>query len=151
MRSGKPATRTRDHSKVEHLLSLGLITEEQARTHPDLNMVLNCLGSSVEPAVDLSAATALQPGDVVLLCSDGFWSGVDEGPMAKALLQEPLAEAVPRLVREAVARNGASADNATALAVRWDGDSGEDPDASPPPGLAEGAFTTTISGIAHEP
>jgi protein phosphatase len=119
IRRGQVLTRTRDHSKVEALLRLGFITEEQAATHPERNKVLNCLGSPLEPSVEVQSQFSLRARDSVLLCSDGFWSGVDEADMAKALDEEPVGEVVPRLVQRAVAMQGAGADNTTALAVQW--------------------------------
>lgn len=146
MRDGKLATRTRDHSKVESLLNLGLITQEQAETHPERNKVLNCLGSPFEPSVELHSEYPLRCGDVILLCSDGFWSGIDEADMAKELNEEPVMEVVPKMVRRAVQRNGAVADNTTALALQWDSDLDvEDIPTLSSLGLPDGAVTTTIA------
>jgi len=145
MRRGKPVTRTRDHSKVENLLNLGLITQEETETHPERNKVLNCLGSPFEPSVEVHSQYPLRPGDVILLCSDGFWSGTDEAEMAKALSEEPVMEAVPRLVRRAVQRNGATADNTTALALQWDSEIVDDVPTLSSLGLPDGAVTTTIA------
>ena len=119
MRRGQLLTRTRDHSKVETLLRLGRISQEQAATHPERNKVLNCLGSPFEPTIETQTQVALRAGDAVVLCSDGFWNGLDEAGMAKALDEEPVSEVVPRLVRRAVQRQGAAADNTTALALQW--------------------------------
>ncbi len=146
MRRGKLATRTRDHSKVESLLNLGLITQEETETHPERNKVLNCLGSPFEPSIEVHAQYPLHSGDVVLLCSDGFWSGVDEADMARELHEEPVMAVVPRLVRRAVRNNGATADNTTALAIQWDCNIDVDdiPTLSSL-GLPDGAVTTTIA------
>ena len=146
MRRGKLATRTRDHSKVENLLNLGLITQEETETHPERNKVLNCLGSPFEPSIEVHSQYPLRSGDVILLCSDGFWSGIDESDMARELNEEPVMEVVPRLVHRAVQRNGATADNTTALALQWDSEIGADdiPTLSSL-GLPDGAVTTTIA------
>jgi protein phosphatase len=146
MRRGKLATRTRDHSKVENLLNLGLITQEETETHPERNKVLNCLGSPFEPSIEIHAQYPLRPGDVILLCSDGFWSGIDEVAMAQELNEVPVMEAVPRLVRQAVQRNGATADNTTALALQWDSEREiDDIPTLSSLGLPDGAVTTTIA------
>jgi serine/threonine protein phosphatase PrpC len=153
MRSGQVATRTRDHSKVENLLNLGLITQEQTETHPERNKVLNCLGSPFEPSIEVNAQVPLRSGDVLLLCSDGFWSGIVEADMAKELDQEPVMAVVPRLVRRAVQRNGVTADNTTALALQWDSAiEAEDIPTLSSLGLPDGAVTTTIGmGLAPGP
>ena len=147
IRRGKVAARTRDHSKVENLVNLGLITAEESETHPERNKVLNCLGSPFEPSVEVNARFPLRTDDVLLLCSDGFWSGLREADLASTLSDsEPVAESVPRLVRKAVDKNGANADNTTALALRWHEET--DPDEVPTLsslGLPDGAVTTTIA------
>ncbi|MBA3478212.1 MAG: serine/threonine-protein phosphatase [Lautropia sp.] len=149
MRDGRLATRTRDHSKVESLLNLGLITQEETETHPERNKVLNCLGSPFEPSVEVHSEYPLRSGDVILLCSDGFWSGIDDSDMARELHEEPVMEVVPRLVRRAVEHNGATADNTTALALQWDNDISDinvdDIPTLSSLGLPDGAVTTTIA------
>jgi len=153
MRRGKLVTRTRDHSKVENLLNLGLITQEETETHPERNKVLNCLGSPFEPSIEVHAQYPLRPGDVILLCSDGFWSGTDEAAMARELNEVPVMEAVPRLVQRAVQRNGATADNTTALALQWDSEiEVDDIPTLSSLGLPDGAVTTTIAiGVNPNP
>ncbi|MGE0310626.1 MAG: PP2C family serine/threonine-protein phosphatase [Lautropia sp.] len=146
VRRGRVVARTRDHSKVETLVNLGLITEEESETHPERNKVLNCLGSPFEPSIEIAPAYALRADDVVLLCSDGLWSGLKEDEMAVMLGAEPVMQVVPRLVQQAVERNGAVADNTTALALRWNQETELDeiPTLSSL-GLPDGAVTTTIA------
>lgn len=153
IRRGKVATRTRDHSKVENLVNLGLITAEESETHPERNKVLNCLGSPFEPSIEIQSRFALRADDVILLCSDGLWSGLREEDVAQQLSAEPVMNVVPRLVRQAVEKNGANADNTTALALRWNDET--ELDAIPTLsslGLPDGAVTTTIAiGQASAP
>jgi serine/threonine protein phosphatase PrpC len=74
MRRGQILARTRDHSHVEHLIAKGLADPSERATHPDRNKLYNCLGASTPPKHRAVAAASLQPGDVLLLCSDGLWS-----------------------------------------------------------------------------
>ncbi|WP_447968093.1 Stp1/IreP family PP2C-type Ser/Thr phosphatase [Nitrospira sp. M1] len=62
---------TRDHSLVEDRIDLGIITREEALTHPLRNVLTQGLGieSTVEPSVQ---TLSLQPTDKILLCSDGL-------------------------------------------------------------------------------
>lgn len=147
LRGGRVVARTRDHSKVENMISLGLITAEAAETHPERNKVLNCLGSPFEPSIEVNARFPLRADDVVLLCSDGFWSGFREAELASLLNDgEPVGVGIPRLVRQAVEKNGINADNTTALALRWHEESEPDPiPALSSLGLPDGAVTTTIA------
>lgn len=68
---------TRDHSVVEDLVSRGDITPEQARQHPQKNLITRALGSEKILRPDLYRQT-LGEGDVLLLCSDGLSNLIDE-------------------------------------------------------------------------
>ena len=75
--------RTRDHSHVELLLQEGLITEEEISDHPMRNFVECCLGGNFAlPGMSVGSARRLQPGDLLLVCTDGFWSGLEDADVA---------------------------------------------------------------------
>ncbi len=142
IRRGACLARTLDHSKVQNLVDLGLIQPHEQETHPERNKVLNCLGSPFEPTIELGGAPELEPGDVLMLCSDGVWSAYDEGAVCDRLSGTPVAQSIPMLVRDAVETLGPVADNATAVAMRWEGDGfGEGLSSATVP---DGAITTTI-------
>jgi serine/threonine protein phosphatase PrpC len=62
---------TRDQSLVAQMVSAGKLTEEEARRHPEKNVLLQAIG--VRPQVELALRSAsLEPGDILLLCSDGL-------------------------------------------------------------------------------
>ena len=146
LRNGRTMARTLDHSKVQTLVTMGLIAPHEQDGHPERNKVLNCLGSPLIPEVEASGDVALQPGDTLLLCSDGLWSGVSEIELAQAFVQGPVSQVVPELVRRAVAQGGLIADNVTAIALSWEG--GGSPDELPTLSqldLPGGAITTTIA------
>ena len=145
LREGRVLARTRDHSKVQTMVSLGLIGAHELETHPERNKVLNCLGSPYEPTVEASARAALKAGDVLVLCSDGLWSGVPDPALAGAFRQAPVAQQVPALVRSAVEANGGAADNTTVVAMQWEGADDEDVPTLSSLDLPDGAVTTTIS------
>jgi len=134
--------RTRDHSKVQNLIDLGMIDERDSATHPERNKVLNCLGSPFEPTVELGGDVALHPGDTLMLCSDGVWSALPEADLLEPLTAESVLTGVPRLVARAVGHAGPVADNATALAMTWE--AGADKPALSSDDVPEGAITTTI-------
>jgi serine/threonine protein phosphatase PrpC len=119
-------TRTRDHSHVEILLQEGLISEEEYRLHPLRNYVEYCLGGEPGDAmVTVSDVHTLEPGDFVLLCSDGLWSGVEDMEIAYLFGREEtpdaLQETLDRLLKHAVAMCEPQADNTTAAVVLWRG------------------------------
>jgi PPM family protein phosphatase len=120
IRDGKVIERTRDHSKVEALLSMGLIDASELEDHPDRNKVFNCLGSPFEPTLEVSAGVVLQPGDTLLLCSDGVWGSFKEDDLIAALNAGPMAQCIPKIVNKATEKHGKGADNATALGMQWE-------------------------------
>jgi protein phosphatase len=146
LRGGRVLSRTRDHSKVQTMVSLGLLAADEQEGHPERNKVLNCLGSPYEPTVEITARVTLRRGDTLLLCSDGLWSGLAEARLAGAFDGAAPAQVVPGLVAEAVQRNGAVADNTTAVALTWEsGESEEDLPTLSSLNLPDGAVTTTIA------
>ena len=85
LRAGAIKARTRDHSHVELLLREGLIAEGEMRNHPMRNFVECCLGGDVPlPDMSVTARLKLEPGDVLLVCTDGLWSGLEDADFAAA-------------------------------------------------------------------
>jgi serine/threonine protein phosphatase PrpC len=122
LRAGRVLARTRDHSHVELLLRAGRITERQAQDHPMRNYVECCIGGDpVLPEMTLSGRNPLQTGDVLLLCSDGLWSGLTDEQIAALSLpaERGLRDALADLGQRALAGTAPFADNTTAAAVRW--------------------------------
>ena len=122
LRGGGIVARTRDHSHVELLLREGLIAESEMRGHPMRNFVECCLGGDAPlPDMSVTARRKLVAGDVLLACTDGLWSGVEDDEIAKltADTREPLERATRTLAERAVARNSPYSDNTSVTAVRW--------------------------------
>jgi protein phosphatase len=110
---------TEDHTLVAGMVSRGLLTPEQARCHPRRHMITNALGGGeVGVQVDVQRVT-LEPGDMVLLCSDGLTDMVTDKQIARALTEEggPRASC-ERLVAEANEAGGK--DNVTVIVARFD-------------------------------
>jgi serine/threonine protein phosphatase PrpC len=124
LRGGRVLERTRDHSHVELLLRAGRITEGQALDHPMRNYVECCIGGDPAlPEMSLGGRRPLLPGDVLLLCSDGLWTGLKDEQIA-ALGQDAgrgLRASLAELGARAVYNTAPFADNTTAAAVRWRG------------------------------
>jgi serine/threonine protein phosphatase PrpC len=68
---------TTDHSLVQQLVTNGQISPDEARLHPQRNVILRCLGEKPEVEVDVYTQDLL-PGDRLLLCSDGLTSMLDD-------------------------------------------------------------------------
>lgn len=120
-RKGKLLTRTVDHSYVEQLRQEGIISDEERETHPQRHYVTRCLGgSSHPPLVTFGESARLLDGDVLLLCTDGFWAHIEEDEMAFALQSdESLEDTIKELARAAEVSGHPESDNVTAIAMRW--------------------------------
>jgi serine/threonine protein phosphatase PrpC len=122
LRHGALVTRTRDHSHVELLQREGLITAEQAQTHPMRNYVECCLGGDpILPDMSIARRRPLEANDVVFACTDGMWAGLKDAEIAGELTatDKPLREKLLELGERAVVRSGVTSDNTSAAALRW--------------------------------
>jgi protein phosphatase len=116
LRDGELTRLTHDHSLVEELMRRGKLTPEQAAEHPQRSIITRALG--IEPDVEVDTWTYPgRAGDVVLLCSDGLTSMIDEDLVAEVLGSEPdLERAGERLI--AAANEAGGRDNITVVLFR---------------------------------
>lgn len=115
--------RSRDHSHVELLLHEGVINESEVNNHPMRNFVECCLGGD-EPLPDMyiDSRRLLNAGDVVLLCSDGLWTGISEEDLLQlASTESELEQTLHTLAEKAVGANLPNSDNTTAALMRYGG------------------------------
>jgi len=125
MRDGEVLSRSRDHSHVEVLIQEGAIKEEEALDHPMRNFVECCIGGDAAvPDMTITVKRVLSPGDVLLACSDGLWSGVSDEDLAKIATRtsDSLAENLKALSVRALRVNAPYSDNTTGTALRWLGE-----------------------------
>ena len=158
MRRGQILGRTRDHSHIEHLIEKGVADVTERATHPDRNKLYNCIGATSLPKVDVARPASLQSGDVLMLCSDGLWSMLSDEDMAHRLATATIVRAIPDMISTAVAIAGDKGDNATALAIMWQGSpevetagSGADGVVISTMMLPENLVSTTIQAANTEP
>jgi serine/threonine protein phosphatase PrpC len=117
-------TRSRDHSHVEVLIQEGAITEEEALDHPMRNFVECCIGGDFPvPDMTITGKQVLRPGDTLLVCSDGLWSGLNDQDMAEIGTpgEKNLAANLKKLSIKALGANAPNSDNTTGTALRWFG------------------------------
>jgi PPM family protein phosphatase len=116
LREGALRRLTEDHSVVAELVATGQISDWEASSHPQRNVVTRVLGAEATVQVDTFWLDA-QDGDVVLLCSDGLTDMVAEEEFAKLLAADKSCEQIARdLVRAALAQGGE--DNVTTVLFR---------------------------------
>jgi serine/threonine protein phosphatase PrpC len=118
LREGVFEQLSRDHTLVARLVEQGIIPPEQAKYHPQRNVIRQAVGVAdpsepLEPDIEIFA---LQAGDLYLLCSDGLTDMVDDAEIEAILRDEPPTRAAWRLVDRALANGGR--DNITVALVR---------------------------------
>jgi PPM family protein phosphatase len=124
-RAGVIQERTRDHSHVELLLREGLIAEQDMRGHPMRNFVECCLGGDAPlPDMSVTARKKLSPGDVLVVCTDGLWSGLEDRDIGELAAADrgPIEPRLRSLADRAILRNAPYSDNTSAVAVHWIGE-----------------------------
>lgn len=105
---------THDHSYVQELVDSGIITPQEAEHHPQKNIITRVLG--VEPFVRPEyTRVELQPGDIILLCSDGLSNAVPAAQILSIVRNTPFYDAPGQLI-DAANQNGGP-DNITALLI----------------------------------
>jgi protein phosphatase len=118
LREGVLEQLSRDHTLVARLVEQGILTPEQAKYHPQRNVIRQAVGVAdpsepLEPDIE---TFALQAGDLYLLCSDGLTDMVDDAEIEAILRDEPPTRAAWRLVDRALANGGR--DNITVVLVQ---------------------------------
>jgi protein phosphatase len=115
-RAGRLEQLTRDHTWVQERVDAGVLTAEQARTHPYASILTRVLGTEERLMPDVFALD-IEPGDIFLLCSDGLTGMVSDAEIESTLQRdEPLQMLAERLV--AMAKAGGGLDNVTLVLVK---------------------------------
>jgi hypothetical protein len=83
-------------------------------------VLFTCLGSPGKPVVDTAGPLLVNPGDRVMLCSDGLWGTLPDPTITEILTKNAISDAVPELVERALRVAGERSDNVTVLAVEWE-------------------------------
>lgn len=118
-RDGQLSQLSQDHSYVQELVASGTITHEQARHHPQRNVVTQALGVTDPRQLNVETMTGeLRPGMQLLLCSDGLTEEVGDAEIARVIgLGDCSAqECVDMLVAAALDAGGS--DNITVVLIR---------------------------------
>ena len=109
---------TRDHSWVQDMLENGDITEEQARNHPNRNLITRALGTEKIVHCD-TFSLDLAEGDYLLLCSDGLVNTVTDQEMLYEVIHgEETETCLDRLMEIAIDRG--APDNVTVVLMQYE-------------------------------
>lgn len=117
-RGGVPVFRTTDHSYVEQLYRQGVISRSEQDSHPRRNHVTQCIGCMPQaPEVEVGKGKLLRKDDVILLCSDGLWSALDDAQLGVMLQADDLDEMAERMATRAEQISYPHSDNISVLAL----------------------------------
>jgi PPM family protein phosphatase len=115
VRDGELTQITNDHSLVEEMVRGGELTPEQAEVHPQRSIITRALG--IDPQVEVDEYPIdLQPGDRILLCSDGLTTMVRPDEIANILNREHDPKRAAQLLVDAANEAGGE-DNVTAVII----------------------------------
>ncbi len=107
---------TRDHSLVADLVERGELTREEARRHPNKNLITRALGADPDLMADCFRQP-MAPGDYLLLCSDGLSNVVEEQEMLYEVIHGEGDESCCQRLLDIALSRGAP-DNVTAVLIR---------------------------------
>jgi len=107
---------TKDHTLVQELTDKGLITPEEAELRPDKNMITRALGGEEQVKPDFFVFNTY-PGDVIILCSDGLHSEVDDATIAKVTGEHHAMHTLSAELVKMANTNGGS-DNVSVVCIR---------------------------------
>jgi protein phosphatase len=117
IRDGQITRVTRDHSYVGRLVESGMISAEEAETHPQRNILTAALGTNPELIMDFpEEPQSLRAEDVLLICSDGLWGQVRDAEIVSAVENKTAEKAGRELIDLARERGGP--DNITVEILR---------------------------------
>jgi len=117
IRDGQIARVTRDHSYVSRLVEAGMISREEAETHPQRNILTAAVGTNPELIMDSPGhPEPLRAEDVLVICSDGLWGLVHDEEILAAVEKHSAESAGRNLIQLARERGGP--DNITANILR---------------------------------
>ena len=86
---------TEDHSLVEEMIRLGGLSREDARLHPDKNIITRAIGAKDEVEADFFTEE-LETGDIVLICSDGLTNMLEDKEIEAILLNPEKEELIQK-------------------------------------------------------
>ncbi|MGD8999467.1 MAG: protein phosphatase 2C domain-containing protein [Granulosicoccaceae bacterium] len=111
---------TEDHSYVQDLYRQGEISKAEMASHPMRNYLTRCLGGDTGvPQIAYGECDKLQANDMLVLCSDGFWSQLGKGQIETLLDKQDIDTHLNELANLAEKHAYPQSDNISAVALRW--------------------------------
>lgn len=114
-RNGVLSQLSRDHSQVEELLQMGMLTPEQAENHPDSHVITRAIGGEDDLYVDINIFS-LQIGDTFMLCSDGLYNAVGIEDLEMCMAMRDPGHGAEELMRRAL--DNQARDNVSVIVLK---------------------------------
>jgi serine/threonine protein phosphatase PrpC len=118
MRAGELQQLSRDQSYVQGLVDGGEIEADAAAAHPLSHVITNAVGTSAEFVLE-ERQDRLEPGDILMLCSDGLIHAVADAEIAAILREYPVVRSADRLIERAL--ECGARDNVSAVVIEYAG------------------------------
>ena len=118
VRGGELKQRTYDQSYVQRLVDEGQLTEADAQSHPQSNLLTACLGTQQEPTPVVTEIGPVEVGDVLMCCSDGLWHYFNSRELATVMQSLSPREAAELLINKARQRAQGGGDNLSLAIVK---------------------------------
>ena len=97
---------SKDHSLVQEMVRLGGINQEEAKSHPDKNIITRAIGAKDDVDIDFYEYR-LKKGDIILMCTDGLSNMVEDNEMLHIVkCSRDVVEAVEQLIERAKEHGG---------------------------------------------
>jgi serine/threonine protein phosphatase PrpC len=110
---------TKDHSKVAEMQRRGIITREEAKTHPERSHLYRALGTKAEAEIDVISQIPIGKNEYFVMCTDGLFNNVEDHEIHEIVLSQPPERACKALVELANVRGGQ--DNITIQIIHVNG------------------------------
>lgn len=114
-RNQKLVQLTRDHSQLEEMIAVGLISREESENHPNRNVITRAIGVEPQLYVDVTLFTT-QVGDTFLLCSDGLYNTLTEEELVQGLSLRDVQQSTQQLMSAALEKG--ARDNVSVIVVK---------------------------------
>ncbi|HLY27745.1 MAG TPA: protein phosphatase 2C domain-containing protein [Aggregatilineales bacterium] len=115
VRDGEARCITNDHTAVGDLVRMRVLSPDKVRHHAQRSVLNRCLGLELFVQPDISQVS-LEPGDVIILCTDGVWSVIEDHEFGQLVTDKSDLETVTRSVI-ALALERDTDDNVSAVAI----------------------------------
>lgn len=107
------------HIRNKQIVNFTIDHVTESATEKKRGSLLQCIGSKNRPTVEHSKEFLLEKGDIILICTDGVWDAIDPGKLASCCNGFTTKSAVRKLLKRAEAARPDTADNMTALFLKW--------------------------------